>query len=398
MLLTGPDYATLNVTTPPIETDGTTSRYCWSWHKLPASSKFHIVQVRAAVRNARPGLVHHIVSYACPASFEHDGDGGDAGARLRRGEVVCRHDGSMPPVCPANFIGWASSGVVSYPPEAGFPFGLGETTSILLEVHYENLDGALGVPDASGFTFTYTPKLRPHDLGYLIVGDSLEQQAAVVQPHPQVLPAGHQLYQVSNLCPASCIRAMMPRAESALHVVSTTFHMHVKGVREYLEIYTGGRKQGSLANTLHWDFEHQAAIPGGAVLHPGDQLLTRCVYNTFNRSSLARPYAFTADESDKDIMGGFGTYDAAGRHFEEMCYAFVLVYPRPRRSTCLALKNVGVPSAVYCELDAQVRVSAPTGGTTRPRMLTFSRLARTHPAAPLRPAEYPPGRQLQPAD
>lgn len=37
------------------------------------------------------------------------------------------------------------------------------------------------------------------------------------------------------------------------------------------------------------------------------------------------------------------------------CYAFVLVYPRPRRSTCLAMKNVGLPSAVYCEADAQRR-------------------------------------------
>ena len=319
VVLTGPDYHTLNVTTPTIRTDGTTSRYCWSWHRLPSSRKYHIVQVQAAVNNARPGLVHHIVSYACPASFERDSNGGDAGARLRRGEVVCRHDGSMPPVCPQNFIGWASSGVLSYPPEAGFPFGLGETTSILLELHYENLDGTVGMPDTSGFVFTYTPVLRQHDLGYLIVCDSLEQQAAVVQPRPQTLPAGHPLYQVSNLCPASCLRAMMPREQPALHVVSTTFHMHVKGVREFLELYKDGRRQGSLANTLHWDFEHQAAIPGDAVLHPGDQLLTRCVYNTFNRTSLARPYAFLPEASDHDIVGGFGTYDASGRHFEEMC-------------------------------------------------------------------------------
>ncbi len=56
------------------------------------------------------------------------------------------------------------------------------------------------------------------------MGDSLEQQAALVQPQPQRLPHGHAEYEVTNLCPASCIRAMMPKQQSELHVVSTTFH------------------------------------------------------------------------------------------------------------------------------------------------------------------------------
>jgi hypothetical protein len=33
-------------------------------------------------------------------------------------------------------------------------------------------------------------------------------------------------------------------------------------------------------------------------------------------------------------------------------YAFVLVWPRPRRSTCIDLKNTGWPGVVYCEADA----------------------------------------------
>ena len=34
-----------------------------------------------------------------------------------------------------------------------------------------------GIVDTSGLEFTYTAQLRPHDLGYLIVGDALERQA-----------------------------------------------------------------------------------------------------------------------------------------------------------------------------------------------------------------------------
>jgi hypothetical protein len=69
---------------------------------------------------------------------------------------------------------------------------------------------------------SYTPTLRPHDLGYIIVGDALEEQVPEVQRNPQVLPAGHAEYEVANMCPASCTRRM---ADEDLHVVSTTFHM-----------------------------------------------------------------------------------------------------------------------------------------------------------------------------
>jgi len=265
----------------------------------------------------------------------------------------------MPPACPQNFIGWASSDVLRYPPEAGFPFGAGETKSILLEVHYENLAQTKGIVDRSGFEFTFTERLRPHDLGYLIVGDSLEQQAAPVQSRPQRLPAGHAEYEVSNFCPASCIRQMLPSAKSELHVVSTTFHMHVKGVHEYLEVWRDGKRMGGISQP-YWDFEHQRALPAerGTVLHADDALLTRCVFNTRNSTQLESPYitGSAAPGGEQDVVGGFGTYNKAEGHFEEMCYAFVLVWPKPLRSTCIALKNVGFPSMIYCERDAQNRL------------------------------------------
>jgi hypothetical protein len=169
----------------------------------------------------------------------------------------------QPPACPQNFIGWADAGTIEYPNEAGFPFGLGETRSILLEVHYENLARTKGIVDTSGLEFTcvaellvgsvartdaadsalrlrYTAQLRPHDLGYIIVGDALERQVAEVrangsinlrpssklllqvQREPQVLPAGYAEYEVANMCPGECTRRM---SDEDMHVVSTTFHM-----------------------------------------------------------------------------------------------------------------------------------------------------------------------------
>ncbi len=53
------------------------------------------------------------------------------------------------------------------------------------------------------------------------------------------------------------------------------------------------------------------------------------------------------------MVGGFGTFNPEGKegHFEEMCYAFVLVWPRPKRSTCIDLRNTGWPGVIYCEND-----------------------------------------------
>ncbi len=136
--------------------------------------------------------------------------------------------------------------------------------------------------------------------------------------------------------------------------------VHVKGVHEYLEIFRDGRRQGALASQPHWDFEHQLALPAlpGTVLHPDDALLTRCVYNTRNSTGLWSPYVTgpAAPGGERDVSGGFGTYNKATGMFEEMCYAFVLVWPKPQRSTCIALKNVGFPSLVFCEKDAQNRL------------------------------------------
>jgi hypothetical protein len=47
-----------------------------------------------------------------------------------------------------------------------------------------------------------------------------------------------------------------------------------------------------------------------------------------------------------------------------MCYAFVLAWPRPRRATCLDLRNTGWPGVVYCEADAARRMLQPSDGRT----------------------------------
>jgi len=96
-IATPSDAKVVRVLTPPVATDGTVSRYCWSWHKLPADRRYHITSVAPLlVHPELKSLVHHMVTYACPASFEQGGGGAD-GDTLRAGGVVCRDEGALSP-------------------------------------------------------------------------------------------------------------------------------------------------------------------------------------------------------------------------------------------------------------------------------------------------------------
>jgi hypothetical protein len=89
------DVRVVPIVTPPVATDGTVSRYCWSWHKLPSDQRYHITKVAPRLMHPElKSLVHHMVTYACPQDFESGGGGAEADT-LRAGGVVCRDEGSM---------------------------------------------------------------------------------------------------------------------------------------------------------------------------------------------------------------------------------------------------------------------------------------------------------------
>ena len=67
-------------------------------------------------------------------------------------------------------------------------------------------------------------------------------------------------------------------------------------------------------DTTFWDFNQQAPSFTRRKILPGDRLITHCVYNTESRT--------------KDTRFGEGTDD-------EMCFNFMLVYPRPKVALCM---------------------------------------------------------------
>ncbi len=116
----------------------------------------------------------------------------------------------------------------------------------------------------------------------------------------------------------------------------------MKGAHTYLELYRDGRRRGRIAQP-HWDFLRQDALPSEAaasIIHPGDALLTRCVFNTRNSTSLLPPYVsgHAAPGGEHDVFGGFGTYNEAERHFEEMCYG-AKKQTAPRAARCVACQR-----------------------------------------------------------
>lgn len=91
---------------------------------------------------------------------------------------------------------------------------------------------------------------------------------------------------------------------------------------QYLELWRDGKRHGRIGQP-HWDFLRQDALPSDALIHPGDELLTRCVFNTRNSTSLLPPYTAGATPTGggDDVVGGFGTYNEKLKQFEEMCCA-----------------------------------------------------------------------------
>lgn len=70
----------------------------------------------------------------------------------------------------------------------------------------------------------------------------------------------------------------------------------------------------------HYDFNYQSGRHINVTLMPGDSFITECEYNTMGRTGMT--------------VGGESTK-------EEMCLAFVLVYPRPDLYICASAPTLG---------------------------------------------------------
>lgn len=206
-------------------------------------------------------------------------------------------DSSIPPTpatCPIagssqwrSVFGWAPGGSsLELPKEAGFAFD--ENSHYVVQVHYSNPTGKVGLTDTSGFDLCTTSELRPNDADVMAFG------AHVFTIPPQTTHS------------VSCT-VQVPSYGVTTHIFATFPHMHTLGTSIATKVFTpDGREAASLGSKDNWDFGNQTWIPVDYTLKPFDTVTTRCAWN---------------NTTDSFVTWGEKTSD-------EMCYAFMMYWPR----------------------------------------------------------------------
>ena len=236
---------------------------------------------------------HHVLLYACSERPSQLG--------------VARACGNNP--CRELVYAWAVGGNrLHLPAEAGLPVGGKDGSRYFsMEFHYDN-PALLTVTDNSYITMQVTSIPRLHEAQVLWVGDPL---VALSRLSSGIKPNTTTSYQVD------CLSSCTSRFTQSVTVINIFLHMHNIGKRIRLEHHRNGKKLTDLGRSDYYDFNLQHEIASSATLNPGDTLSTYCEFY---------------NDGDDDVTFGAGTPD-------EMCMAFVLVYPKVMNSAMCGLAS-----------------------------------------------------------
>ena len=201
-----------------------------------------------------------------------------------------------------------------FPVHTGAPIGGEEDDGgayYRLQVHYENPHGGSAL-DSSGIRIFYTSRLRQYDLGLVTVGHRRTPFLTVPPRQARFVISGH--------CSPECTRAGLD--DGGVNVTSAFLHAHLRAKAIILRQIRDGLELEPIVMDRHYDFNYQLyrTLPGERRILPGDELRVDCEYDT------------TRDETF--IAGGLSTD-------QEMCHAFMFVYPKPALVDCRSQPELG---------------------------------------------------------
>jgi hypothetical protein len=188
-----------------LEDDRVNSYVCRSFEmpNVETDEEYHIVSVDfiPGTVPADANVVHHIVLFAC------DED------PFRPDPHFCT---DMNAGCFSIDATWAVGIPTQYLPEVA---GLPMKPYYYMQMHYENLAQASGIRDGSGLRITYTPKLRPQEYAYMVVGTDLGRTEPLAIGQEEVVRQG--------FCPHECLAERLPTDGVTVH--QQFFHAHLYG-------------------------------------------------------------------------------------------------------------------------------------------------------------------------
>uniref|UniRef100_A0A8C9X459 Dopamine beta-hydroxylase n=1 Tax=Sander lucioperca TaxID=283035 RepID=A0A8C9X459_SANLU len=287
-----PDVQTLDVVAPNVIIPNQETTYWCFIQKLPENMpKNHIVMYEKVVTPGNEAIVHHIEVFECSPDVSDVPDySGSCDDKMKPGKLnFCRHV----------LAAWAMGAeAFYYPSDAGLPMGgPGSSRFLRLEVHYHNPLLVSGRPDSSGIRLHYTPSLRRYDAGIMELG-------LVYTPIMAIPPKQHTFY-LSGYCTSKCTQTALP--PGGIYIFASQLHTHLAGRGVRTVLVRGGKELEVVQEDQHFSTHYQVSNIRG------DVLITKCTYNTEDRS--------------KPTVGGFGI-------MEEMCVNYVHYYPRTKLELC----------------------------------------------------------------
>ncbi|KAM3599493.1 uncharacterized protein V6R79_006896 [Siganus canaliculatus] len=295
-----PDVETLEVLAPNVIIPNQETTYWCFIQQLPENMpKNHIVMYESVITPGNEAIVHHMEVFECsPDVRDVPGYSGSCDDKMKPGKLnFCRHV----------LAAWAMGAeAFYYPPDAGLPIGgPGSSRFLRLEVHYHNPLLISGRRDSSGIRLYYTPSLRHYDAGIMELG-------LVYTPIMAVPPRQHNFY-LSGYCTSKCTQTALP--PGGIYIFASQLHTHLAGRGVKTVLVRGGKELDVVQEDQHFSTHYQTIRVLRKMVNvlPGDVLITKCTYNTEDRS--------------KPTVGGFGI-------MEEMCVNYIHYYPRTKLELC----------------------------------------------------------------
>lgn len=295
-----PDVQTLDIVSPNVIIPNQETTYWCFIHKLPENMpKNHIVMYESVITPGNEAIVHHMEVFECAPEIHNVPQySGSCGDKMKPDKLnFCRHV----------LAAWAMGAeAFYYPPDAGLAMGgPGSSKFLRLEVHYHNPLLISGRRDSSGIRLHYTPSLRPYDAGIMELG--------LVYTPIMAIPPKQQTFYLSGYCTAKCTETALP--PGGIYVFASQLHTHLAGRGVRTVLVRSGREVEMVQEDQHFSTHYQTIRVLRKMVNvlPGDVLITKCTYNTEDRS--------------KPTVGGFGI-------MEEMCVNYIHYYPRTQLELC----------------------------------------------------------------
>ena len=256
----------------------TTTYYCTTY-EVPFDQVYHGISFEPILDNL--DVIHHMLVYGCTDAAAQQVGSPD---ECDMSSLICR---DLLAVWSLGLPGQCS------PPEAGVRFGRGAYRYFQIQVHWNNPQHVATYTDTSGIRMHYTPRLRQHDLGMLMLGQ-LSLNIPGLTPRTVV----------TSTCSPACANELFALGD--ISITSSLAHMHLLGKEAVIDKTDEANNTVNLVNEPVYDYntpkwtDHRPYIRIGKK----DRLRMTC---TFDSSSRNKTTTF-GDATDDEMCFGFLQY------------------------------------------------------------------------------------------